>query len=137
MIAGRHLDLPSDLRLSLSHDTFNIASQRVEANIDSSLQPFATDQRRSFPQFDSRQFAQRNEGTGGGGQKNVADRFDAVPIGFWIAEDQIETLLALVDTGGRLRPDGRGNDFPDVGHVDAVTGDLAPVDVDGQIGLSE
>src|SRR5690242_13029607 len=68
MIAGRYLHLPGNLCLSLSYNTFNIATQRVETNIDSSLQPLATDQRRSLPELDSRQLAQWNESPGRGRQ---------------------------------------------------------------------
>ena len=48
----------------------------------------------------------------------------------------MKSPLTFVDMGRRLAADGGGDDLLHIGHVDAVAGDLLPIDVDGEIGLA-
>src|SRR5687768_14569103 len=62
-ITSRQLHLFGNFGLGFPDDTFDIASQGIEANIDSALKPFPADQRRALAQFDLGQLAQGNQGS--------------------------------------------------------------------------
>ncbi len=64
MIAGRKLDLFRDFVLRFCDDAFDVATQRVEADVDAALQSLAADQRRALAQFDLGEVAQGNQGAG-------------------------------------------------------------------------
>ena len=72
-----------------------------------------------------------------GFEQNIADGIQAVPVLLWKTQEQVEPLLILIHHGGAPAADGRINDFPHIGDINAMPGNLAPVDVNGEIGLSE
>ena len=61
----------------------------------------------------------------------------AVAILLGIPQNQIEPPLSFVDARGRFSADRRGDDFLHVRHIDPMPRDLAPIDIDGQIVLTE
>ncbi len=101
------------------------------------METFPADERRPFANFDLRQVTQRDQRAGGGGKQDIADILDAVPELFRIAEDQIKASLSLVDARGRFLTDGGGDDFANVGHVNAMPGNFLTIDINHQIGLAE
>ena len=50
-VPGRQLYLTVDFRLGLMHDALDVATERIEADVDSALQAFTADQCRAFAQF--------------------------------------------------------------------------------------
>src|SRR5690349_15971689 len=96
----------------------------------------ATDACRTFAHFDLGQVAHGNECTGGGFHADFSDGPNAVPIGFRKSQGELKPALALIDLRRRSSADRGGDDLLYVGHIDAESGDLLPVDVDDKIGLS-
>ena len=121
--------------MRLGHKAPDIPSKGIESDRDVPLQLFPADAARSFFQLNSAEIGQGNEGAGLVADFDVTDGFDAISIRFWKPHDEIEPLLAFIDAGRDLSPDGRRNDFTHISHIDSMTGDLAAVDIDGQIRL--
>ncbi len=98
---------------------------------------FPADPARPLLKADAAEIGERDQCAVSACDQNVADGLGAVPVLLREADDQFESLLAFVDAGCDIAADRRADDVPDVGDVDGVARDLAPVDIDGEIGLPE
>ena len=132
----RQAKLCSQRRPSFIHHTADVTAHDIEADEDTSFDMLTADAERAFAHLDGCEIAHRDQSSRGRLYSNLSDACDAVPIGFGKSQDQLKSSLTFIDLRSRLPADRRRDDVLHIGHIDAEPGDLLPVDVDGQIGLS-
>ena len=109
----------------------------IEADRQIPLKMIAVDTPRSFMHPDGAEVAEGNEGPAAVRQSNIPDGLDAVPILFRKPHDQIEPSMLFIHPGRGFSSDRGGDDLSHIRDVDAVPGDLTPIDVDRNVRLAE
>src|SRR5690242_15727136 len=96
----------------------------------------ATDASRSLAHLNRGEIAHRDQCAGSRFHPNLLDGADTVALRLWKPKRQLKPPLALVHISRHFASNGAGDDLLHVGHVDAVAGDLLPIDIDDEIGLA-
>ena len=78
----------------------------------------------------------RNHGAGCRFHADLPDGRNAVPGRLRKTQDQLKSSLALVHVGGGFPADRRHDELLHVGHINAMAGDLLPVDIDREVRLA-
>ena len=136
-IPFRKPDLPGHPLLRLSHNAPDVPSVGIEADRQIPLEMIAVDTPRSLVHPDGAEIAEGNEGPTAVRQSNVPDGLDAVPILFRKPHDQIEPSMLFIHPGRGFSSDRGGDDLAHIRDVDAVPGDLTPIDIDRDVRLAE
>ena len=78
----------------------------------------------------------RNQRAGCRFDTNLSDGPHAVSGRLRETQDQLKSSLALIHVGRGLPADRRDNELLHIGHINAIAGDLLPVDIDREIRLT-
>ena len=137
MVPLRESNLPGHPLLRFCYDTPDVPSVGIEADRQIPLEMIAVDTPRSLVHPDGAEIAEWNEGPTAIRQSNVPDGLDVVPILLRKPHDQTEPSMLFIHSGRDFSSDRGCDDLAHIRDVDAVPGDLPPIDIDRNVRLAE